>query len=282
MLEISRRLLSSTSSWSQAQGAQARLLRGAGGGERESIRVDPSPKEREAAKKLLILASSGSAREALAAGKLESLGAQAKGGVVVVCGRAKKAVLARLLGLEELLVVMPSEQLARRVMEDSHREDHRKTPQDILARSRRHFWIPRGADLARKVIKDCAWCRRENVKMQKQLMASLPEERLRAARPFQYSALDFFGPFQIKDLAKGRRRYKCWGVVYSCLASRAAALFACPGYDTRSFLTTHAKFTSVYGDPVRCYADHGSQIRAGAEELDWAQVSKEGSERKTE
>ena len=130
--------------------------------------------------------------------------------------------------------------------------------------------IPQGTQVARRVLRECHWCRRENVKMQKQLMASLPEERLTAGKPFQYIALDFFGPFSMKDLAKGRRTLKCWGVVYTCLASRAVALYACPGYDTDSFLATKTKFTSVYGEPEICYTNHG----AGASKLGGLQEAK--------
>ena len=55
--------------------------------------------------------------------------------MVVVSGRAKKETLARLLGLEELVVVMPQEPLAKIIMQDAHREDHRRTPQDVIARA---------------------------------------------------------------------------------------------------------------------------------------------------
>ena len=81
--------------------------------------------------------------------------------------------------------------------------------------------------------------------MAKQIMAKLPEERLKTTRPFQFTAFDFFGPFQVKDIAKGRRKIKCWGLLYSCLASRATAIYACPGYSTADFLATHGKFTAT-------------------------------------
>ena len=59
--------------------------------------------------------------------------------MVVVSGRAMKATLAMLLGLEELVVVMPQEPLAKMVMQDAHREDHRRTPQDVIARAIRYM-----------------------------------------------------------------------------------------------------------------------------------------------
>ena len=46
------------------------------------------------------------------------------------------------------------------------------------------------------------------------------------------------------------------------------ALYACPGYDADSFLTTQTKFTAVYGEPEKCYADYVTQILAGANWLE--------------
>ena len=45
------------------------------------------------------------------------------------------------------------------------------------------------------------------------------------------------------------------------------ALYACPGYDAESFLATQTKFAAVYGEQEKCYADHGTQILAGAKRL---------------
>ena len=42
------------------------------------------------------------------------------------------------------------------------------------------------------------------------------------------------------------------------------ALYTCPRYDSDSFLATQTKFTAVYGETEKCYADHGTHILAGA------------------
>ena len=78
LLEMARESLRNATSWMTAQGALARRLR-AGGSDREKVRIEPTPREREAARKLQLLSSSASAREALEKGKLLSLGAQLKG-----------------------------------------------------------------------------------------------------------------------------------------------------------------------------------------------------------
>ena len=53
--------------------------------------------------------------------------------MVIVDGRVRKAELARILGLEELCVVLPEERLANLVMMEAHKEDHSNTPQDVMA-----------------------------------------------------------------------------------------------------------------------------------------------------
>ena len=36
-------------------------------------------------------------------------------------------------------------------------------------------------------------------------------------------------------IAKGRRTFKTWGVMFSCLTTKAVAILACFGYDTETF-----------------------------------------------
>ena len=89
--------------------------------------------------------------------------------------------------------------------------------------------------------------------------------------PFVATALDLFGPITVRDVAKSRRRIKVWGVLYSCLSSKAVAILPCPGYDAQSFIDTHIQFTSVYGDPSKIFSNHGSNLIAGAD-VDWGRV----------
>ena len=71
-------------------------------------------------------------------------------------------------------------------------------------------------------------------------------------------------------------------LIYSCLAIRAVAIYCCPGYSTKDFFATHGKFTATYGEPSKCYADHGTQLIAGAKELDWSKVTCQGRAKRTE
>jgi hypothetical protein len=117
-------------------------------------------------------------------------------------------------------------------------------------------------------------CKRRAAKFQKQVMGDLPQEKLSASAPFVFTALDLFGPFKMRDAAGGRRFFKSWGVVYTCLATKACAILEYAGYDSATFMVTHLKFTSLYGVPSKIYSDHGPNIVSGATRLDWVQVSK--------
>ena len=54
-----------------------------------------------------------------------------------------------------------------------------------------------------------------------------------------------------------RRHLKVWGVMFTCLTTKAVTILACPGYDTETF--------GIYGKPTKMNMDHGPQIRAHAE-----------------
>ena len=166
---------------------------------------------------------------------------------------------------------MPKEQLAAVILDWAHREDHRLNPRHVTARARSQAWIPGGTRLAVKTIQNCAACKIKNRRLAEQIMGDLPDEKLDPASPFTYVCLDLFGPFMTKDCAKGRRRFKCWGAVYSCLSAKAVCILPVPGYDAETFRKTHLSFISIYGSPRVIYLDHGASIKKVSEAPEWIQ-----------
>lgn len=70
------------------------------------------------------------------------------------------------------------------------------------------FWIIGGRSAVASHISKCVKCRKLRGALQEQKMADLPEDRLDPAPPFTYSAVDYFGPWLIKE---GRRQVKRYG-----------------------------------------------------------------------
>ena len=233
----------------------------------------PSPRLVEVAVILMIKVSSKSAQEALKLGKLRSLGATARGGVVLISGRVQGEKLAKLLGTAELLILMGSEELSKLILRKAHRQDHRRNPRDITAQSRRLTWIIGAVCHSKTTADKCYECRLRDKNNAKQLMGPLPDEHTSMLSPFEAMALDLFGPFQVKDIAKERQSFKCWVVAYICMSSKAVSFLPCPGYSMSVFLMTHRHFTGIFGQLKILYTDHALSLICAAESYDWGEIA---------
>lgn len=96
-------------------------------------------------------------------------------------------------------------------------------------------------------------------KLAEQVMGDLPDTMLMPLMPFQVVAINLFGPFTTKDMAKSRRQFKTWGCLYICMATRAVTIFPCAGYDTKMWHTMHAWFVAIYGRPSIIRSDHATR-----------------------
>jgi hypothetical protein len=263
-----------TNSWDKAVRILVRIIRALIRGDRSSCRGAISAEEFAAAKSLQYLASSPASVEALKAGNLRSLGAVRVEGTVWVKARCSPEDMAAVLGVHQLRILMPSTRLAYLVLVKAHEEDHRLDPRDTLARARRECWIPKARALALKVISSCMQCRKINKKVEAQVMGDLPSYKLAALAPFTVTGCDFMGPYVVRGMCKGRRQYKVWVAVYTCLSSHAAVLLPTPGYDAATFVTTHTQFCNTFGAPRLIIVDHGGNLVAAAERPDWQEVAR--------
>ena len=97
----------------------------------------------------------------------------------------------------------------------------------------RGYWIMGGSSAVSTVITSCVTCRNLRGPVIEQRMADPPEERLESAPLFTYCAADYFDPFMVKEKRKEIKRY---GVIFTCMASRAIHLESDNSLDTDSFL----------------------------------------------
>lgn len=97
-------------------------------------------------------------------------------------------------------------------------------PSLVLATMRQRFWPLRGRQLARKVVKNCVTCFRCKPKLQQQIMAPLPSSRIRPARPFFYSGMDYCGPFLVRPLVGRGASRKVYVALFVCMVVKAVHL----------------------------------------------------------
>ena len=128
----------------------------------------------------------------------------------------------------------------------------------------RGFWIMGGSTAVAKCISDCVTCRKLRGTVQEQKMADLPADRLKPAPPFTYSGVDYFGPWIIKE---GRKEIKRYGVIFTCMASRAVHLETSNTLDTHSFINALRRFICRRG-PIRLLrSDQGTNFVGARGEL---------------
>lgn len=95
-------------------------------------------------------------------------------------------------------------------------------------------------------------------------MSDLPSDRLEATPPFVYSAVDYFGPWLIRE---GRKELKRYGVLFTCLSCRAVHVETANSLDTDSFINALRRFLSIRG-PIRLLrSDRGTNFVGAAREL---------------
>lgn len=71
-----------------------------------------------------------------------------------------------------------------------------------------------GRRLAKKIVDSCVICRKARAKRCQQIMGDLPPEKAGPAAPFEFTTLDLFGPYKVKDEVRKRVRLQVWGIVY--------------------------------------------------------------------
>ncbi|XP_026082522.1 uncharacterized protein LOC113058643 [Carassius auratus] len=142
---------------------------------------------------------------------------------------------------------------------EAHEANHEGVAGTHL-RVRSKAWVIRGSRIARNVVDSCMHCRKIKAKMCKQVMGELPLERTKPAAPFEFTTLDLFGPYVVKDTVKRRTEMKIWGVVFSCMASRAVHADIVEDLSTEGFLKTYQRFTALRGHPRKLWSDQGTNF----------------------
>ena len=119
------------------------------------------------------------------------------------------------------------------------------------------YYIINGRSVVSHIIAKCVICRKLRGRVQDQKMSDLPPERLTPAPPFTYTGMDVFGPFYIKE---GRKELKRWGLIFTCLASRAIHLESLNAMTTDSFLNALRRFINRRGKVRELRSDQGTNF----------------------
>ena len=160
---------------------------------------------------------------------------------------------------EDLPILSPKHKLTRLILRSIHEISHRGVNYTV-ARSRLFYWIPQAKKIVKSIIDHCYTCRVKNAEAMKQLMSPLPESRLKPTPVWHFSMVDLFGPINVRGFVNKRTTRKTWGVIITCLTTRAVQCYAAESFSTDDFLMVLRKHEARNGSPNTYHADLGSQI----------------------
>ncbi|NRA93174.1 MAG: hypothetical protein HRU26_10915 [Psychroserpens sp.] len=214
---------------------------------------------------------SGSVVKMYESGKLQSLrpvkvwDEEGKFLKVVTSGRLGK-LLKIGYDVEELPILDHNHPYTRLVLKNFHEQEHSSDDRTVW-KSRVKYWIPQARRIVRTIRKECYRCRLLTRKNVQQMMAPLPDQRVLPTPVWTYTSLDLFGPLEHVDMVKKRMKEKCWGIIFTCMVSRAVHIDLTQAYHTDAVLQALRRFMSIRGTPREFLSDQGTQLIACSKEV---------------
>ena len=126
------------------------------------------------------------------------------------------------------------------------------------------YWIIGCSALVSKVIHACTTCKKLRARTVEQKMADLPRDRVTPSPPFTHCAVDYFGPYHVKE---GRKELKRYGVLFTCLAPRAIHLEVAHSLETDSYINALRRFICRRGPVREMRSDQGTNLVGAKREL---------------
>ncbi len=185
-------------------------------------------------------------------------------GLIRVGGRLRKSTLQ--YDQVHPVLLPAGHRVSKLIMDDVHHSMGHVGPERTLCESRRKYWIVRGRNLAKCIVRSCVVCRKLRQPAHSTLMGDLPPERVMPfTAAFMVTGVDLFGPFMLKY---GRNKsVKAWGAVFTCANVRAIHLEIVADLSTQAFLQALRRFAAHHGWPQTLISDNGSSFIGANREL---------------
>ena len=184
-------------------------------------------------------------------------------GLIAVGGRIANAPVE--LNVKHPVILPYKHHVTDLIIKDYHERFGHVGRQHVLSLLREKFWIVKGNAAVRRVLRTCVKCRRIQAPVIQQQMADLPADRVTADKPpFSRTGVDCFGPFFTK---RGRSRLKRYGILFTCLVTRAVHVEVADSMSTDSFINALRRFVARRGPVSVIRSDKGTNFIGAEKEL---------------
>lgn len=184
-------------------------------------------------------------------------------GLIRVGGRLHRASMP--LETKHPIILPKDHHVSNLILRQIHCELKHSGRNHMLSILRQKYWLIHAPSSIRKLISKCIVCRRQKARVGEQKMAQLPEDRLIPDEPpFTRVGVDYFGPFEVKLKRSHVKRY---GVIFTCLASRAVHLEVASSLTTDSYINALRRFIARRGQVKKIRSDNGTNFVGANREL---------------
>lgn len=167
-------------------------------------------------------------------------------------------------------VLLPKgSQITYLIIKKEHERLLHAGPKLLLSNLNQRFWIIDGLRVVKKITHQCIVCFRQKATASRQLMGSLPADRVTAtSRPFKKIGVDFAGPISVKNSRVRRaiigKGYIC---VFVCFATKAIHLELASDLTTNTFLACLRRLVARRGLPTEIHCDNASTFKGARNQL---------------
>ena len=190
-------------------------------------------------------------------------------GMLRVGGRLRRARLE--YGERHPILLPKGHHVSRLTVRHYHNQVHHQGWQITYGAIRQAgYWLVNGNHMVAKELSLCVVCKKLRGPPVEQRISDLPADRIEATPPFTNVGFDLFGPWSIQiRRTRGRTTsLKRWGLVFSCLSSRAIHIETLESMDTSSFICALRRFFALRGPSLLLRCDRGTNFVGGKSELD--------------
>lgn len=184
-------------------------------------------------------------------------------GILRVGGRLQKSALPS--EAKHPVILHQDHHVSSLIFRHIHKQTGHSGRNIMLSKLRERYWIPKADSALRKILSQCVQCRRLSVKPSVQKMANLPPDRLTPdSPPFTNVGIDYFGPLEVKC---GRNTVKRYGVLFTCLTTRAIHLEVANSLETDSCINAFRRFVARGGQVSVMRSDNGTNLVGAEKEM---------------
>ncbi|KAJ8735809.1 hypothetical protein PYW07_007429 [Mythimna separata] len=169
------------------------------------------------------------------------------------------------LELKKPIILDARHNVTKLIIEYKHRLLGHFGTATLVNELRQDYYIFRLRAAVRSLIANCVICKARRARCEQPMMAGLPTMRLEHhCRPFTYCGVDMFGPM---TETIGRRQEKRWGVIFTCMNTRAVHIEIASSLNTDSTLMAIRRMAARRGYPKQLHSDNGTNFRSANKEL---------------